>query len=224
LLYHEIVSPVDPKKPSKTIITLDHFEEQMRFLKENGYQTLSIDELKEVLQGRKQAPSKAVVITLDDGFTNALQAVPIFERYGFKASFWIITGRVTGGAYMDWGQIEALDRHPLFEIGSHSVSHPRLTLWIADKAEGRGESAVLTELRESKRVLEEHLGRPVRSFAWPYGAYNKRLIRLARGSGYEVLFTTKPGLNYPGQDVLRIHRTVVDGASDLETFKARLHE
>ena len=221
LTYHEIVAD-GSKKPGRAILTLTQFQEQMQFLKQNGYQTLSLDELVQVLQEKKKAPVKPVVITLDDGFINALQALPILELYGFKASFWIFPGKGLGGVYMDWKSIEALDKNPLFEVGAHSISHPDLAAWISGRVQGKGEPDVRFELQESKRILEEHLGHPVRYFAWPYGKFNEKLIQLARDAGYEALFTTEHGLNYSGQDLMRIHRAVVDGSKDFGTFKELL--
>ncbi len=228
LMYHEIVSD-GSKKPGREVITLDKFKEQMKFLKENGYQTLNLKEFFKILQGKTQAPDKALVITLDDGFKNAVQAVPILEHYGFKASFWIIPGKGINGMYMDWETIKALDRNPLFEVESHSYSHPykpedNMVSWIKGLTKNKGESEVRFELEESKRLLELHLGHPIRYFAWPCGWYNQRLIELASEAGYEALFTAWNGLNSSGQDLMQIHRTVVDGSNDINVFSAQLRD
>lgn len=225
LIYHEIVSD-SSKKPGNEVIALDRFEKEMRFLKEKGYHDLSFKEFVQILQGKKSAPDKAVVITIDDGFKNALQAVPILQRYNLKASFWIIAGdKGIGGQYMDWKDIEALDHNPLVEVESHSFSHPcDMVSWINGLTEGKGESDIRFELQESKRLLEQHLGHPIRYFAWPCGRYNERIIQLAREAGYEALLTAWNGLNVPGQDVMQIHRTIVSGSNNLEVFSAQLKD
>ena len=77
---------------------------------------------------------------------------------------------------------------------------------------------------ESRRVLEQHLGRPVPYLAWPCGWYNDTLITLARDAGYTMLLTADDGFNYPGTDLWHVHRTFVDGACDLTVFKALMRD
>ena len=216
LMYHQIVSD-GSRKPGQTAVPLEVFKEQMRFLKENGYTTLGFEEFVDILHGREPVSPKSVVLTFDDGRKNLLQAIPVLEQYGFKASFWIVTSKpAISSARMNWKDIQALDHNPLFTIGSHSVSHPKMV--------SLSESDVRFELRESKRVLEEHVGHPVKYFSWPFGNYNERTIQLAREEGYEVLLTANNGLNIPGEDVMRIHRTVVSGSNPLEVFSAQLKD
>ncbi|HIR15411.1 polysaccharide deacetylase family protein [Massilicoli timonensis] len=71
--------------------TLSSFERQMRYLKENGYHTISLDELYEWYEGKRELDSKAVVITFDDSYYSTYElAKPILEKYGFEASTFVI--------------------------------------------------------------------------------------------------------------------------------------
>ena len=79
-------------------------------------------------------------------------------------------------------------------------------------------------LKESRRILEQHLGRPVRYLAWPCGWYNDTLVRMAVDTGYEVLLTVKQGVNRPGQDLRYVRRTCVNGACDLAVFAKQLRD
>ena len=222
LIYHEIVA--DAREPGETVIPLRKFEAQMQWLADHGYQTLSMAELVDVLNGKRPAPERSVVLTFDDGWRNVLQAVPVLNRHNFKASFWIITGKGIGGEYLDWSDIEKLAQNPRFEIGSHTVTHPwdpkdNLVTWSQGKVPGSGLSDVRLELSESKQTLEEHLGRKVRYLAWPCGWYTEELIRLAQEAGYEALLTAEAGPNYEGSDPLKIKRVFVDGACSLNDFE-----
>jgi peptidoglycan/xylan/chitin deacetylase (PgdA/CDA1 family) len=227
LIYHEIAT--DGRQPGETVIALERFEAQMRWLAEHGYRTLSMAELVAIVAGRVPMPARSVVLTFDDGWKNVLNAVPVLERYHMKASFWIISGTGIGEDYMVWSDVESLARHPGFEVESHTMTHPwdpadNLVTWVEDKVRGRGAESARAELVDSKRELERHLHRPVNYLAWPCGWYNDALVRLAVDAGYRALLTAEAGLNAPHGDVLRIKRTFVDGSCGLDEFAMTVND
>jgi peptidoglycan/xylan/chitin deacetylase (PgdA/CDA1 family) len=133
----------------------------------------------------RSLPSRPVVLTFDDGFRNLLDhAVPVLKNCGFRATVFAVAGHL--GKMNDWpGQPSELPHYPLLsstelvtlaghgiEIGAHSVTHRYLTLLPADEAR--------RELRESKRILEQILGIPVTSFAYPYGVATSETLDYAR--------------------------------------------
>jgi peptidoglycan/xylan/chitin deacetylase (PgdA/CDA1 family) len=65
---------------------------------------------------------KVVAIHFDDGWNSELEAVPILNRFGFEASFWIIAGKGIGWPHLDWDKIQALAENPNFDIFSHTMS------------------------------------------------------------------------------------------------------
>ena len=228
LIYHEIRT--DGAEPSDTRISLERFQEQMAYLAENHWTPLSLGELVGFMRGEKPLVSeRSVVLTFDDGWRSVHQAIPVLERYGFNASFWIISHRGIGWDNLEWEDVERIDAHPLFEVGSHTVSHPwdpndNLVTWVDGEVPGKGIADVRHELEGSRQRLEEHLGHPVRALAWPRGWYNERLVELARDSGYEAILTTDDGANRAGDDVLRIKRVYVDGACELDAFARLLRD
>ena len=90
--------------------------------------------------------------------------------------------------------------------------------WMNGRTPGKGPEQVRWELAESRRVLAEKLGRPVRYLAWPAGHYDEAMIRIATESGYSALFTIDDGINRPEADPLRVHRTMVHGGCDIKVF------
>lgn len=221
LIYHEIAT--DGRPPGETVISLERFEAQMDWLAEHGYRTISMGELVAIMRGRAAMPARAVVLTFDDGWKNVLNAVPVLERHRMKASFWIIAGKGIGDDYLAWSDIEALARHPGFEVQSHTMSHPwdptdNLVGWVEGQVPGKDAATARAELVDSKRELERHLQRPVDYLAWPCGWYNDQLVRLAVNAGYRALLTAEAGLNAPRGDVLRIKRTFIDGSCGMEDF------
>ncbi len=216
LVYHQISTPEHPLAPKSDVVELSDFSEQMEFLHANGYQTISTRQLVDFMLHGSPVPKRAFVLHFDDGWKSVKAALPILERYDFKATFWIIAEKGIGGDYLDWNEIAALSQNPRYELYSHTMTHPwdaksNLVTWEQGKVPGKGAADIDWELRESKRVLEERLGRRVPYLAWPIGAYNDPLISAAVRAGYSALFTIDAGPNVVNGDVLRIRRDQISG-------------
>jgi peptidoglycan/xylan/chitin deacetylase (PgdA/CDA1 family) len=225
LIYHQIATDGTPD--GETVIRLERFREQMDYLAAEGYTTLSSAELIDYIGGNRKVPAKSVVLTFDDGWKSVLNAVPVLEKHGFKASFWIITRQGIGWSYLEWPQIQALDAHPLFEVGSHTTTHPwdatdNLVTWVDGRTPGKGRTEAIGEVQGARADLEARLGRKIDLLAWPCGWYNAELLHIAGRAGYRASFTVDPGLNRPGGDPMRIHRSFIDGACGMDDFKHTL--
>jgi peptidoglycan/xylan/chitin deacetylase (PgdA/CDA1 family) len=223
IVYHQIRTSGDDSPDGSTVISLNQFESHMRFIHDQGYTTLSMDEVVRFLQGQR-FPAKSIAIHFDDGWKSQLAAVPVLQRFGFKASFWIIPGRGIGAPEMEWEELRTLAESPGFEVLSHTMTHPSqehdtLPDWMAGTKPHKGPKRAEWELTESRRVLQREIGKPVYYLAWPGGFYNEALIRLAEKAGYKALLTIDDGVNHVGDDPLRIHRTIIHGACDTQVLQ-----
>lgn len=107
-------------------------------------------------------------------------------------------------AFMSWDEVRALVLDPLVEIGSHTLSHPVMSR--LDLAKARA------ELAGSKNMIEEKIGRPVSTFAYPYGprsSYSEQVITEVKKAGYDSALTGLPGGNTPGSDLFQLRRLSV---------------
>lgn len=142
-------------------------------------------------------------ITFDDGFANLIiNAIPILETLDMPSTLFITSGHLgstpTWSTSPDWAykqerlltvtELKSLKR-PLITIGSHSVSHPSLDKLPTEAAR--------QEIVESKKNLEELFDKAVDLFAFPYGAYNKTLVKLVQQAGYRHAFTCFPQYESP---------------------------
>lgn len=223
LVYHEILVDNDCREAGVTMITLEKFAKQMKYLYDHGYYTISMDELVRFMKGGS-VPEKSILIHFDDGWKSVKHAIPILEQYDFKASFWIITEKGIGNDNLEWEDVIAIDRNPNFEVGSHTMTHPwdrsnNLLTWVQGKIPGRGIEDAELELRESKKILEQKLNREIPYLAWPCGWYNDTLIQIAKDVGYKALLTIDAGGNTQGGDILRIKRVIVNGRCDMSVFE-----
>jgi peptidoglycan/xylan/chitin deacetylase (PgdA/CDA1 family) len=225
LVYHRILEgDIGNEDPSTAISRFD-FDQQMKYLHDEGYVSLNMEEVVQFLQG-KPFPRKVVAIHFDDGWKSAKAALPILSQYGLKASFWIIAGagHDMGSPHMDWSEIGELAKLANIDIYSHTMTHPckvgeTLRDWLTGSVPNKGLEQAKWELIESRLELEDHLVRGVPYLAWPCGIYSDRLIKLAQDLGYHALLTIDDGVNRPGGDIFRIHRTMINGACRLSDFK-----
>ncbi len=229
LVYHQLRSEVAGPPDSLEAISIERFEEQMRFLAVQGYQTLSAAEVHEFVSKGPASDRRRVAIHFDDGWKSAQLALPILERLRLKATFWIIPEKGIGWPHMDWDEVVALSRNPLFDVQSHSMTHPwkdgdTLLDWFSGGAPAKGIREIRWEIEASKKLLSERIGLPVRYFAWPRGLYNDALMSLAREAGYLALFTVDDGVNRFGDDPMRLKRVMVHGGCGIEVFATQLRD
>lgn len=175
LMYHAI-------EPARDVLATDPawFAETLAALHESGYRT--VDLAAWIEQGRPPL-EKRFAITFDDGLTSLVTAAEILPRYRFEATAFLVTGRmgrdnawpghpaaVPGRALLRWSELPALARAGI-RFEAHTVSHMRLDLC--------NDAVVEFELCASRAAIEQHLGRPCRLLAYPYGIATPSVRRAA---------------------------------------------
>ena len=168
---------------SGSVISLrpEIFRQHIRSLVEQKIAVVSLDD---ILHPRPGGETQlAVVLTFDDGFANFFHEVyPLLHENHFPATVFLVSGYcgrtndwpsqrpgLGGRALLVWSDIEELSRQGI-EFGAHSVTHPDLTQLPP--------AAAREEILSSRKQIEDRLGRPVKAFAYPYGAESKPLREL----------------------------------------------
>ncbi|EIE01279.1 polysaccharide deacetylase [Leptospira licerasiae serovar Varillal str. VAR 010] len=218
LCYHHLVGNQDPMGGYNLDPSL--LEEQFKYLKSIGYQTISLDQFYQYQQGKAGSdfPARPVLLTFDDGsITHKDVLVPLLKKYGMRASVFIYPTVISNPRYkfyLSWAQLkEALDSGVL-DIGSHTVYHPKLP------AMSRAE--IRSQLRDSKATLEAKTGRKIQDLAYPFGLFDVRVIEEAKAAGYRMAFTVNPGKNVPGTYAYTIHRSLVTWGMSQSRFNSIL--
>lgn len=201
--------------------------EQMRFLHENNYRVINLGEAVKKIEKAEGSTERHVVITFDDGFRDFYtEAFPVLSRYGFSATVFLPTAfikespsKFKGRECLTWSQVRELwSAGTLF--GSHTVSHPQLTTVKPQELE--------MEVRESKRVIEDELGGPVDSFAYPYAfpeenhSFRRRLRTILPEAGYVNGVSTIIGTAGSRDDRFFLPRLPMNSWDDLQLFRAKL--
>lgn len=197
LNYHKI----DNMNISLSVLPED-FDEQMKYLYEHGYHTITPDELYDSLEGTGTLPDNPVLITFDDGYRdNYDNAYPILQKYDFKATVFVVTsflGKYPN--YMTWDQAREMDANGI-SIESHTVDHKSMTDLTDDQ--------LRTELVNSKKKAEQELGHPVDYMAYPTGTYNLHIAQLVKEAGYKAAFTIKYGNVDKASNIYALERVPV---------------
>jgi peptidoglycan/xylan/chitin deacetylase (PgdA/CDA1 family) len=223
-MYHN-VSPVAPPKFRKYTVSPSSFAAQMRILALARYRVIRLDAYVDARRAGSPLSPRTAVITFDDGFRDAIRyAVPILRARRFTATFFIVAGllgrrsewladSVADLALADGDTVLQLHRGG-FQIGAHSMTHPRLSR-LSDQD-------VIGELSRSRAVLEDLLGSTVTHMAYPFGDYDARVRSRAADTGYRSACSVRIGRSAPDDDVLGLHRIPISGTDTPLDFLARL--
>lgn len=213
LLYHHVSTNSDTQD-SRYNIPPEKFEEQMKWLFDNGYQTINISELANLIYNGGEIPQRPVVITFDDGnIDNYNNALPILKKYGFVATFFVVETYVNGTDMISTDQVKELIQNG-WEIGSHSKTHPHLPNISEDLLAG--------EIRMSKLGLEEKLGVPINTFAYPFGEINDNIIRLISSYGYKSAVGLGNSVTHTMQSIFYLQRIEIENDYSMDVFISKL--
>ncbi|RME80359.1 MAG: hypothetical protein D6785_10435 [Planctomycetota bacterium] len=216
LCYHSI-------DPEPTLMSIDpqSFEEQMRFLKEAGYQTISLYDWLEFQQGKRILPPKSLVITFDDGYQSVYYyGRNILKKLGFQATIFLATdfiGQTSAWLrenrypeydhlipelpIMTWDMIREMSAEG-FHFECHTCSHPNLT--------ELSDIEIQKELLENQKIIEDHIGWKPHFICYPYGFFNERITKLAASFGFWGGCSLWPGINQQNTHPFYWKRCMID--------------
>jgi peptidoglycan/xylan/chitin deacetylase (PgdA/CDA1 family) len=210
LMYHYVRAVDQGADPLgyELSVTPEDFGNQMSWLHDQGYIGMRMDGITRCVRGEMLCPARAIAITFDDGYADAYsEALPVLQRYGLLATFYIVTNFVGQPGYMTWEQVAAL-RDAGMEIGAHTVSHLDLTSLDWDTAS--------FEIAQSKAELDRQLGINVTSFCYPTGLYNGTIEEQVRAAGFINATTTR--WDNDNSDVMALPRRRISGGTALDGF------
>lgn len=181
MMYHDIL----PEKQVFFDVTPAEFEQHLELIRQKGLTPISMDQLVTHLQTGLPLPEKPILLTFDDGYQGHYDYVyPLLKKYNYPAVFSIYTAKVgkkMGRSSLNWEQLREMARDPLVTIAAHSVTHRVMP--TLSEAENQ------VEITDSKRILEEQLGIPIRYFTYPEGKYNSQIANQVQAAGYTAALT-----------------------------------
>ena len=216
LLYH-CISDDPPAWIRPFAVTPQTFRRHLDLIVENGASALRVSDHVAAMAAVESPPRPVVLITFDDGMADfETEAAPALADAGLTATLYVTTGFLDDaaspagvrpdGPWLDSRAVVDLHAHGI-EIGAHSHTHPHLDTLSATDAHD--------EIARPKGILEEILGAPVRSFAYPHG-YSSRSIRAqVRDCGYTSACAVKNALSHPSDDAFALARLTIGSDTSL---------
>jgi peptidoglycan/xylan/chitin deacetylase (PgdA/CDA1 family) len=228
LMYHHI-SDIPPQNVLDWSLTVTPtvFSQQLDYLKQQGYHSITFNQMFDALYYNGPLPSRPIILTFDDGYEDAYHfAYPILRQHGFSGMFYIITGKVNWEGQMTWAQLHEMVAHGM-QMGSHTIHHVDMGQVLLNSQEQAQQ-----ELQISKITLEQYLGIVVQQFCYPSGEpfrrgswYARQQIVLFLAQDGYVGATTDPGVTgveQQSQEPFILLRIRVDGRESLQEFVSSL--
>lgn len=211
LMYHH-VGPVREDACRGLTVLPDAFNRHVATLSAMGYIAITPDDWAAWVRSGTDIPDRSVILTFDDAYADLVEhALPVLERRSYPATVFVSTGLVgktiqcspkAPGATLPIMSAEDIrkwtSRGVLF--GAHSRSHVDLTSLDSQTA--------ASEIRDCKSDLESMTGRPVTSFAYPYGKRNDEVESFVRDT-YSTAFGIDEGINDSSTPLSNLRRTMV---------------
>jgi peptidoglycan/xylan/chitin deacetylase (PgdA/CDA1 family) len=194
-------------------VTPGQLDEQLRWLRDAGYTSVTLDALYDALVAGAPLPPRPVILTFDDGYADAYtHAFPLLERYGFVATFFVVTEWLDHEqpGYLTWEQARIMAAAGM-SIQSHSRSHPDLT---ADC----DFDCLVFQILGSVESIEAQIGVRPRFFCYPSGRYDAAVLALLQEVGIVAAVTTHAGTLHVSDRPLELPRVRVRGTTRLPDF------
>ena len=214
LMYHHIADPPPGTDAIRQDLSVSpaSFEQQLRYLREQGYESITLNELALHLTVGQELPPKPIILTFDDGYRDAyVHAFPLLQRYGYQGTFFLISAPIDEGDpdYLSWAQVQVMHRGGM-KFEPHSYNHPDLR--------NRGFKFVVFQILAPKEAIEARTGETCRFFAYPSGRYDQFVIDVLRSAHFWGAVLVEQGATHTTDDLFTLRRVRVHGGDDLATF------
>ena len=215
ILEYHMVQQEDPKDAYAYNVPVEDFQQQLDYLQEQGYTTISIRDYLRAKKGLLQLPEKPIILTFDDGYeSNYKELLPILEERGLKATIFMVTNDIGKDGYLSWQQLKDMEKRGI-EIGSHTANHLPLTGMSLEEAR--------EEVKLSKLLMEWNGMKTIYTLSYPNGKYTTDLEQMLKEEEYLAAVTGDAGLNTFDTDPYQLQRiNIPPPTCGLTEFKWRL--
>ena len=209
IMYHSIYTDT----PTEYAVSPQQVESDLQWLKNNGYETVTAEQVIAYTQHRGNLPEKAVMITLDDGFYNNLSVlVPLLEKYDMTAVVSVVGSCIDNNAvkdphnpkysYLTWEDIGELLQSGRIEAGNHtygmhSLYDGRIGCAISEgETEEEYHKALSDDIQRLQGEFREKIGFSPVIFTYPFGSISRESLPVIRDSGFLMTLTCRESVNY----------------------------
>lgn len=219
LMYHHIADPPPNADAIRRDLSVSPvaFEAQLHYLREAGYESISLDDLALHLTIGRPLPSRPIILTFDDGYADAYShAFPLLRSYGFSGTFFLISAPIDQGNpdFLSWEQVQEMHAAGM-RFEPHSYNHPDLR--------NRGYRFLVFQILAPKEAIEARTGETCRFYAYPAGRYDQKVIDVLISAHFWGGVLTEQGATHTTDGLFTLRRVRVQGGDDLDTFIRKLN-
>jgi peptidoglycan/xylan/chitin deacetylase (PgdA/CDA1 family) len=207
----------DPNMDLRKDLTVSpaDFESMLKYLKDNGYTTITTKDLWWSLDQTAALPAKPVMLTFDDGYADAYSVVlPYLKAYGMTGTFFITVNLVDKPGYISRDQVRALADAGM-DVESHAMDHIPMLGTLAGQT---------YQMCKSREFLNAWTGTDVRHFAYPSGDYNDTSLVALRQCGYLSGYKKSGGSVQSSNAMYLLQRARVRGQQGLAALLLALQQ
>ncbi|MDN8601287.1 polysaccharide deacetylase family protein [Citrobacter sp. S2-9] len=227
LTYHHILRDEENTRfrHTSTTTSVRAFSNQMTWLRDMGYTTLTLYQLEGYVRNKMNLPARAVVITFDDGLKSVSRyAYPVLKQYGFKATAFIVSSRIKGHPqkwdpkslqFMSISELQEI--RDTFDFQSHTHFLHRIDGYRRPILLSRSYHNILMDFARSRRALAQ-FNPHVLYLSYPFGGYNATAVKAANDAGFHMAVTTVKGKVKPGDNPFLLKRLYILRTDSLETM------
>lgn len=225
LMYHRLINNTENIGIHTIYYEIEKFEEQLKFLKEHKFQTITFKDLKELTK-KDIKENKYIILTFDDGYEDNYELLfPLLKKYNMKAVIYMVSHLKNNSwdveesgeksfKLMNEQQVLELYNSGLVEFGGHTMHHVKLdTLSYEEQKK---------EILGNKIYLEKLLGEKLVSFAYPFGRFNKDSKAIVEELGYYYGIATNSGSFYIEEDKFQVRRIGIFPDVNMNKFRRRV--
>jgi peptidoglycan/xylan/chitin deacetylase (PgdA/CDA1 family) len=219
LMYHYLSEPPADANDIRRNLSISpaQFEAHLAYLRQAGYEAITMKQLAYALSGQETLPPKPIIITFDDGYRdNYENAFPLLQKYSYPGVFYIFTYPLdhNDDRYLSWEMVEEMHRAGM-EFGSHGYRHWELN--------GRDVDFLVYEILGSKEAIEAHINEPVRFFSYPVGRYDALAIQVVESANFWNAVTTEFGIEHSFADRYTLPRIRMQGYDTVDNLVLKLN-
>lgn len=210
VMYHQLTK--SESRAGKYVLTLGQFEKDLKFLKNKGYETVTVYQVIDYVKGNGELPEKPIMLTFDDGCETLYHyALPLLEEYGFTAvgfavgaladSYSALDDHNLNYSCLDWDEIKEMCDGGIVDIQSHSYDLHKNTADRSGAKKKNGETLeqysefLSSDATKMKERMLKLAGKEPIAFAYPFGSYSEESADILKKCGIEMVLTCEERVN-----------------------------
>lgn len=221
LLYHYVAADT----PASTSVSPEVFADHLRYLADEGYTVLPLEEVLWRLSKGKRFPANSVAITFDDAYASVhTTAWPMLRKRGLPFTVFVSTDYIDRdfNAYMSWDQLRELADDGAL-IANHSVAHESALVRRRNEPKAVWLERFLRDAKRAEERIREEVGIAPRVYAWPYGEFNDDVEQLIAEQGWYGLGQQSGAVGYDSSLTALPRFPMAAGYARIDTFAERVN-